>query len=270
MALTPEDVVNKRFQSTKFREGYDQDEVDDFLDEIVVELRRLGQENDELKQRLVAGDARVSELQRGGSSPAAQDFAAPPMFAAPIVASAPAPAPVVEPVVEAPAPVIVTPAPVVDEAADTNNLLQLARRLHEEHVREGVAKKEQLIADGHAEANRLVTEAKDAHKAQLKSLELECSVLQQRVDELHTFEREYRQQLRTYIQGQLSELDTTAQPAFMASPVTETSGSSGASAGSAPGYGSQQPFAGSAPSAPVQGYSAPQSPPPGQFPGYGS
>ncbi|HKU35839.1 MAG: DivIVA domain-containing protein, partial [Arthrobacter sp.] len=24
MALTPEDVVNKRFQPTKFREGYDQ------------------------------------------------------------------------------------------------------------------------------------------------------------------------------------------------------------------------------------------------------
>ena len=34
MPLTPEDVVNKRFQPTKFREGYDQDEVDDFLDEI--------------------------------------------------------------------------------------------------------------------------------------------------------------------------------------------------------------------------------------------
>ncbi|GGC94479.1 cell division protein DivIVA [Tersicoccus solisilvae] len=52
MALTPEDVVNKRFQPTKFREGYDQDEVDDFLDEVVVELRRLNQENDELRQRL--------------------------------------------------------------------------------------------------------------------------------------------------------------------------------------------------------------------------
>ena len=53
MALTPEDVVNKRFQPTKFREGYDQDEVDDFLDEIVVELRRLTQENDELRRRLL-------------------------------------------------------------------------------------------------------------------------------------------------------------------------------------------------------------------------
>ena len=64
MALTPEDVVNKRFQPTKFREGYDQDEVDDFLDEVVVELRRLGQENEDLRQRLIASESRIAELQR--------------------------------------------------------------------------------------------------------------------------------------------------------------------------------------------------------------
>ena len=56
MPLTPEDVVNKRFQPTKFREGYDQDEVDDFLDEIVVELRRVYQENEDLRRRLLAAD----------------------------------------------------------------------------------------------------------------------------------------------------------------------------------------------------------------------
>ncbi len=67
MPLTPEDVVNKRFQPTKFREGYDQDEVDDFLDEIVVELRRLNQENDDLRQRLLASEARIGELQRSGA-----------------------------------------------------------------------------------------------------------------------------------------------------------------------------------------------------------
>src|SRR5258705_13612317 len=64
MALTPEDVVNKRFNPTKFREGYDQDEVDDFLDEVVVELRRLNQENEELRQRLIGADSRINELQR--------------------------------------------------------------------------------------------------------------------------------------------------------------------------------------------------------------
>ena len=38
--LSTADVVAARFQPTKFREGYDQDEVDDFLDEVVAELRR--------------------------------------------------------------------------------------------------------------------------------------------------------------------------------------------------------------------------------------
>ncbi len=37
MALTPEDVVTKQFQHVRFKEGFDPDEVDDFLDEIVVE-----------------------------------------------------------------------------------------------------------------------------------------------------------------------------------------------------------------------------------------
>jgi DivIVA domain-containing protein len=49
MALTPEDVVSKRFTTTKFRDGYDQDEVDDFLDEVVEEMRRLTKENEELR-----------------------------------------------------------------------------------------------------------------------------------------------------------------------------------------------------------------------------
>ncbi|AOP54041.1 DivIVA domain-containing protein [Brevibacterium aurantiacum] len=71
MALTPEDVVNKRFQHVKFRDGYDQDEVDDFLDEVVVEIRRLYQENDELRQKLSAAEQRVKELDAGGASAAA-------------------------------------------------------------------------------------------------------------------------------------------------------------------------------------------------------
>ena len=60
MALTPEEVVNKRFTIVKFREGYDQDEVDDFLDEVVVELRKLGGENEELRQQLEAAKAQAS------------------------------------------------------------------------------------------------------------------------------------------------------------------------------------------------------------------
>ena len=92
MALTPEDVVNKRFQPTKFREGYDQDEVDDFLDEVVVELRRLGQENEELRQRLIASDARINELQRSGGGAPMQQMPEP-AAAAPEAAPTPPPTP---------------------------------------------------------------------------------------------------------------------------------------------------------------------------------
>src|SRR6187551_2680806 len=81
MALTPEDVVNKRFQPTKFREGYDQDEVDDFLDEVVVELRRLNQENEELRQRLMQADARINQLQSAAPQQQAPQMAPPPQMA---------------------------------------------------------------------------------------------------------------------------------------------------------------------------------------------
>jgi DivIVA domain-containing protein len=199
MALTPEDVVNKRFNPTKFREGYDQDEVDDFLDEVVVELRRLNQENEELRQRLMAGEARINELQAGGA----------------IVAPAP---PAAAPVA-APEPVY-TPQPTGDpsDPANTNNLLQLARRLHEEHVREGMEKRDALIAEGHAAAARVVSEAEQAQRVQLGALEQERVALERQVDELRTFEREYRTKLKGYIEGQLRELETSAMGSSAGQP----------------------------------------------------
>ncbi|MDQ1588843.1 MAG: hypothetical protein QOJ77_2008 [Microbacteriaceae bacterium] len=198
MALTPEDVVNKRFQPTKFREGYDQDEVDDFLDEVVVELRRLNQENEELKQRLVASDSRIAELQRSGgqSAPSSVEESAP-TIAAPVAAG-----------LAYPTPTAVDPNAV--DPSSTNNLLQLARRLHEEHVREGIEKRDALIAEGHATAARVVAEAESKQRAQINSLDQERALLEHRIDELRTFEREYRQKLKSYIESQLRDLDTTS------------------------------------------------------------
>src|SRR3954471_9515034 len=200
MALTPEDVVNKRFQPTKFREGYDQDEVDDFLDEVVVELRRLGQENEDLRQRLIASESRIAELQRSGGGVAAQAQAP----AAPEQQQAPA---------QQPQGLSYPTAASVDASAidpsNTNNLLQLARRLHEEHVREGIEKRDALIAEGHATAARVVAEAEARQRSQISSLDQERALLEHRIDELRTFEREYRQKLKGYIEGQLRELDAS-------------------------------------------------------------
>ena len=262
MALTPEDVVNKRFNPTKFREGYDQDEVDDFLDEVVVELRRLNQENEELRQRLVAGESRINELQRTAASAAS----------APAAVAAPVPAPVTAQA---------APAPANDDMDpnNTNNLLQLARRLHEEHVREGMEKRDALIAEGHATAARVVSEAQAVQQAQLAEAQAQMAQVQQtresqlagfeaekanlerakvalegKIDELRAFEKEYREKLRSYIEGQLIELDhsspvtpasedaqqsaqeTAAEPQLEAAPVAAPGGYSSAQTPAYPAY----------------------------------
>lgn len=207
MALTPEDVVNKRFQPTKFREGYDQDEVDDFLDEVVVELRRLNQENDELKQKLASGESQPREAR-----PVAA-VVEPPAPAPVAAVAAPVAAAVAAPVAQS----------VVDETAGTNNLLQLARRLHEEHVREGVEKRDALIAEGHATAARVVAEAESKQRAQISALDQERAGIEHRIDELRTFERDYRAKLKSYIEGQLRDLDASGAGASPA-PVAAASG----------------------------------------------
>jgi DivIVA domain-containing protein len=249
MALTPEDVVNKRFQPTKFREGYDQDEVDDFLDEVVVELRRLNQENEELRQRLVAADGRINQLQ---SAP--QPAAAAPSF----IEQAPAPTP--EPVAAAPA---VVPFPAADtgsvDPSNTNNLLQLARRLHEEHVREGVEKRDALIAEGHATAARVVADAESKQRQQLNTLDQERTALEHRIEELRTFEREYRSKLRGYIEGQLKDLDS--------SNMLTTGASAAVGAGSAQ---EQQPVPANSGPVATPNYSASPVTPPPTYNGFGA
>jgi DivIVA domain-containing protein len=59
MALNPEDVVKKSFNATHLRRGYDETQVDDFLDEVVIELRRLTADSDELRSQL--DDCRASK-----------------------------------------------------------------------------------------------------------------------------------------------------------------------------------------------------------------
>ncbi|MFF1879337.1 DivIVA domain-containing protein [Leifsonia sp. NPDC058230] len=214
MALTPEDVVNKRFQPTKFREGYDQDEVDDFLDEVVVELRRLNQENEELKQRLVASDSRIAELQRSGAQGGAA-AAAPSVDAGELARLKQENEELKQRLAAAPAAAAAAAAPAYAASAEsdpnsTNNLLQLARRLHEEHVKEGLEKRDALVAEGHATAARIVAEAESKQRAQISSLDQERTLLERRIDELRTFEREYRQKLKSLIEGQLRDLDNSS------------------------------------------------------------
>ena len=213
MALTPEDVVNKRFQPTKFREGYDQDEVDDFLDEIVVELRRLNQENDELRKKLA---------ESGAGTPASSTAAAPVVEKVPAAKAdkekedrskadaeakaadaakkkeaerAPAAA-------AAPAPVAVTPA-----SESAAGLLAMAQQMHDKHIADGEQQRDKIIAEAQIEASSLVNDAQEKSRKILGALEQQRSVLERKVEQLRGFERDYRSRLKAYIEGQLRDLD---------------------------------------------------------------
>ena len=204
MALTPEDVVNKRFQATKFREGYDQDEVDDFLDEVVNELRRLNEENEELRSKLGACERRVGELSR---ATVAREAAPEPVAAVPV--PAPAPQPVVA---AAPEPQRVTSelaaAGQGPEAAA--GMLALAQKLHDEYVRNGEQTRDRIVNEAREHATRLMREAEEKQRQTLGSLEQERTLLERKIDELRAFEREYRSRLKSYLEGQLRELEAKA------------------------------------------------------------
>jgi len=161
----------------------------------VVELRRLNQENEELRQRVAAAEARAADAAKAPAAPAPAAVYTEPAAPPPTVA---VPTQVAQPQSD------------LDEQTSTTNLLQLARRLHEEHVREGVEKRDALIAEGHATAARVVAEAEAKQRAQIGILDQERVALEKRVDELRVFERDYRAKLKNYIEGQLRELDTAA------------------------------------------------------------
>ncbi|GAA1339264.1 DivIVA domain-containing protein [Kocuria palustris] len=208
MALTPEDVINKRFQPTKFREGYDQDEVDDFLDEIVVELRRLNQENAELRERLEGADAPTAASEAETSSAvSAQDSAQEQETVEPVSA----------PVAEQPeapgdaaAPAAAQPAEdsYVAPAESAAGVLAMAQKLHDQYVSEGRAERDRLIDEGRTRADELVSEAETTKSQVLSSLEEERRDLEVKVSDLRSFESSYRERLAEFIGGQLEEIRT--------------------------------------------------------------
>jgi DivIVA domain-containing protein len=197
--LTADEVLNKKFQATKFREGYDQDEVDDFLDEVVNTLRELQNENEDLKTKLAAAERRIAELSRAGAQQAAP---------------APKPEPTPEPVPAAVAPVAppivapVAPAPQrANEPESATGMLALAQKLHDDYVRSGQEESDRLIGEAKSQANRIVREAEETSQRTLGQLEQERSLLERKIDELRVFERDYRTRLKSYLENLLGDLD---------------------------------------------------------------
>ncbi|ACZ30322.1 DivIVA family protein [Xylanimonas cellulosilytica DSM 15894] len=181
--LTAEDILNKKFAATKFREGYDVEEVDDFLDEVVRTLSAVQEENEELRSKLAAAERRVAELSRSDAAAAA----APAPVAAPVVSSA--------------------PAPKTAEPESATGMLQLAQKLHDDYVRSGQEEGDRLISEAKAEGSRIVREAEETSHRTLSQLEQERSLLERKIDELRLFERDYRTRLKSFLQNLLGDLD---------------------------------------------------------------
>ncbi|MDR2347663.1 MAG: DivIVA domain-containing protein [Bifidobacteriaceae bacterium] len=193
--LTADDVVLKAFQTTKFREGYDQVEVDDFLDEVALSMRTLAAENEELKGKLAAAEARLAELEAGGASAAPE----PPK---------PAPAPVpVAPPPGAAVPVAPPAVPPPAEEESATGMLALARKLHDQYVLAGQEEGDQILSEAKAKAASIVRDAEDVSAQTKARLEREQADLEREIEGLRIFERDYRTRLRTYLTNLLSDID---------------------------------------------------------------
>ncbi|KIP52422.1 DivIVA domain-containing protein [Leucobacter komagatae] len=209
MALTPEDVVNQKFTITKFRDGYDLDQVDDFLDTVVEEIRQRDAEKQELEAKIAELTAQLEE--RGSVNPSEETI----VVDAPVAAVAPEPQPA---------------APVADDegaqrpdAIKSSAMLQMALELHDKYVSEGETTRDELITaaktkstqmvdDAERTARDLVEEAQKRRTDELRAHSDEMEKLNQVVAELRGFESEYRSTLRSYIQSQLRELDSSPEP----------------------------------------------------------
>jgi DivIVA domain-containing protein len=202
MPLTPEDVQKKQFSTVRFKEGYDEEEVDAFLDEVEAELRRLLAEHQSL--------SRVAQ-----SSPAA----------APVAAPAPAPA-----------------APPAEDPSETAlRTLLLAQRTADEAIAQARAEAEQVVAQARTRAGSIESEAQQHHATAMAELNRQRETFERQIDNLRAFEREYRTRLKAYLESQLRDLDGRGQgleAEMTRSEASRVAGGNGlAAAGLAGSYG---------------------------------
>lgn len=169
MAITPEDLITKSFKIVTEESGYDRNEVDDFLDELVVELRALYSERDALERQVEQLSANAPDSPAAAVAPA-QSWAA---SAAPQDAAA---------------------------------LLAMAQKVHDDYVAQGEKAKAELIEEAERKADAMVSEAQQQREEVLSRLTDEKEELEIAVEALRGFESRYRSKLLQHLDAQVQEL----------------------------------------------------------------
>ncbi|WP_297605323.1 DivIVA domain-containing protein [uncultured Rothia sp.] len=169
MAITPEDLITKSFKIVTEESGYDRNEVDDFLDELVVELRALYSERDALERQVEQLSANAPD------SPAAA--------VAPAQSSAASAAP-----------------------QDAAALLAMAQKVHDDYVAQGEKAKDELLEEAERKADAMVSEAQQQREEVLSRLTDEKEELEIAVEALRGFESRYRSKLLQHLDAQVQEL----------------------------------------------------------------
>ena len=169
MAITPEDLITKSFKIVTEESGYDRNEVDDFLDELVVELRALYSERDSLERQVEQLSANAPD------SPAAA--------VAPAQSSAASAAP-----------------------QDAAALLAMAQKVHDDYVAQGEKAKAELLEEAERKADAMVSEAQQQREEVLSRLTDEKEELEIAVEALRGFESRYRSKLLQHLDAQVQEL----------------------------------------------------------------
>ena len=224
MPLTPEDVSNKRFTPVRLREGYDMGEVDQFLDEVEAELARLTKENDDLRSKL-------SSAQSGALAPT--ETYSPPVQRQPEPEPVPVAVPTPAPVAAAAEPQTIRVETVPEASNAAARLLEIATKNADELVEDAKNQADKIVGEARTKAERLESEAKgkadrletdararsqmlDAETSERRAqlfgdLEKERDKLNLDVENLRSFEREYRSRLKTYFTQQLEALNGSGE-----------------------------------------------------------
>lgn len=231
MPLTPADVHNVAFSKPPIgKRGYNEDEVDAFLDLVETELSRLIEENADLRQRVSELDSELAGARSGSGQTEVIPFRAPEPVAA--VVEETSSASNEEQAIKA--------ARVLSLAQDTaDRLTSTARAEAETMVADAHASAEQIVSDARQTAETTVNDARERadamladaqnrsetqlrqaqerseflqsdaerkHSEVMTAINQQRTVLEGRLEQLRTFEREYRTRLKTYLESQLEEL----------------------------------------------------------------